>query len=1033
MSNSPFSRKPLIELAIILALILSTWANDMIPYFTTEPSSVVITQDSSTTLHCGVHPSSSVIRWKYNNEFFEENNVYGFKQIGSDLHIPSVPHHGHGYEIDPIFQCVAQNSMGTLLSRPAKLNKAVLRNFDSRPDLHLNASEGSNFVVPCRPPYSRPKAKIMFKFNQTTIIDKDTDHHQILPSGNMLIINVTENDVGQYQCMAENKLRNRTRTAKHKVHLEVIKSNALSQKPAKPTVIMPTTELKVQVGQNAVLECSAVGNPQPVITWKKYGGELNHERYKQLHGNLYIDKVSLEDDGTYYLCTATNGYYSLMEDGLKAITLKVSDPPRVEAVKKVVNVSLGGHIDLMCLLTKGKPKPKITWYHNGNLLKASTEDRLSIRNADGSHQGLYQCFCENEAGVSHSTMLVNVDVTKHDSGSLTLSDQNVTKAEGDLLDRQETPAGQEPKKRRDRKRHKSHKKKKKLKIRKPSPTVKTNTLLKVPPSKPEVTRLSDTSVMLNWTVRENEGLSITFFRVQYKKVGPNKGSWKTDDVEIESHRRKYEVNGLTPRATYKFRIAAVYSDNDNAIGPNSDRFEMEIEPGPVPRPPSKEPTIVEVIAIDHQHIHALNVKWRHNIVSSIPIEGFYIYYKPYHAKNEPFQNVTLLQPSVRTHLLTNLQPGTEYLIRMQSFNGAGNSSFSNEVVEKTLGNPGPYTPTLYPPPKQGDKNIHQTPVSPTKKSDEVDSENNRSSRTSTQSSSEMLYMILGIVLGVMMLLLIVFMFMCWCKQRQQRRMMDAMNDAVRNKFQDPSQRIYADSLRKKMVNGGLPINGMNGTIANGHIPRSYQNMNINVNPLSDLDTINSTDGSNHFASTTFHPNGSLQSQHRTSDNNCNNINQSKSLQNSLQHINHPSYTSSGEGETLGSGEGMANPLPSMCKNVPIGHNSEANERRSLSNRSCDHGSCDPCDSSLSYDDTGGVHNSSRHRKRRRRANCKEQTTKDQATNTDLSSNDGTMELSESNKAISSSQESGPLVDYTTQTVPSTNNVNNMLVSCSNAV
>jgi len=44
-------------------------------------------------------------------------------------------------------------------------------------------------------------------------------------------------------------------------------------------------------------------------------------------------------------------------------------------------------------------------------------------------------------------------------------------------------------------------------------------------------------------------------------------------------------------------------------------------------------------------------------------------------------------------------------------------------------------------------------------------------RPTRQPSSEMLYMILGIVLGVMMLLLIIFMFVCWWKQRQQRRMM----------------------------------------------------------------------------------------------------------------------------------------------------------------------------------------------------------------------------------------------------------------------
>jgi hypothetical protein len=74
-----------------------------------------------------------------------------------------------------------------------------------------------------------------------------------------------------------------------------------------------------------------------------------------------------------------------------------------------------------------------------------------------------------------------------------------------------------------------------------------------------------------------------------------------------------------------------------------------------------------------------------------------------------------------------------------------------------------------------------------------------------------------------------------------------MNDAVRNKFTDPSQRIYADSLRKKILNGGITMNGINGTIANGHIPRNYHNMNINVNPLSELQPLNSSDGSTHYS------------------------------------------------------------------------------------------------------------------------------------------------------------------------------------------
>ena len=89
-------------------------------------------------------------------------------------------------------------------------------------------------------------------------------------------------------------------------------------------------------------------------------------------------------------------------------------------------------------------------------------------------------------------------------------------------------------------------------------------------------------------------------------------------------------------------------------------------------------------------------------------------------------------------------------------------------------------------------------------------------------------------------------------------------------------------------------------------------------------------------------------------------------------------------------EGSTISHPSQINNVPIRNYSDSQERRSR--RSCDHEgshgvSCDPCDSSLSYDDTGGVGVAvGRHRKRRRRLPEKEQTTKDQATNTDLSSN-----------------------------------------------
>lgn len=131
----------------------------------------------------------------------------------------------------------------------------------------------------------------------------------------------------------------------------------------------------------------------------------------------------------------------------------------------------------------------------------------------------------------------------------------------------------------------------------------------VPPSAPDVYQLSDTSVKLNWTIPENDGLHIIFFRVQYRVIKPKKSPWQTDETEIPGDHRQFEVKNLVAEGTFKFRIAAVYSNNDNKVGPNSEKFTLHLPTYQQPQVPKKAPVIVEVIPVTYRENYALNIKW----------------------------------------------------------------------------------------------------------------------------------------------------------------------------------------------------------------------------------------------------------------------------------------------------------------------------------------------------------------------------------------------------------------------------------------
>lgn len=203
----------------------------------------------------------------------------------------------------------------------------------------------------------------------------------------------------------------------------------------------------------------------------------------------------------------------------------------------------------------------------------------------------------------------------------------------------------------------------------------------VPPDQPNVTRLSDVSVMVRWSVPENKGLPIQFFKVQYREIGPKmngkQAKWMTANSEIPNHVRSFEVTDLQPDHTYRFRIAAVYSNNDNKLSPNSGRFHLNRDTG-IESNKMPIPLLTNTEALGP---HQVLLVWQ-NPDKSAEIDGFYIYHRASTSAGD-YLKTTVEGKSAFNMTISHLQPDTTYEFKVQSFSVDAASEFSQILRQKT--------------------------------------------------------------------------------------------------------------------------------------------------------------------------------------------------------------------------------------------------------------------------------------------------------------------------------------------------------------
>ncbi|XP_013887566.1 cell adhesion molecule-related/down-regulated by oncogenes [Austrofundulus limnaeus] len=263
------------------------------------------------------------------------------------------------------------------------------------------------------------------------------------------------------------------------------------------------------------------------------------------------------------------------------------------------------------------------------------------------------------------------------------------------------------------------------------------------PDRPTISMATESSVYVGWIPRANGGSPITAFRVEYRRG--RSAEWVVAADHISPLKLSVEIRNLEPGSVYKFRVIAENSHGDSPPSTPSKPYQVPQASRTADRP-VVGPHISSTDAISDTQIM---LRWTYNPSSNnnTPIQGFYIYYRPTDSDNDSDYKKDVVEGVKTWHMIAHLQPETSYDIKMQCYNGGGESEYSNVMICETRARQSSGSPSQHP----------VTPPGP-------------HPPESTGSPGGLLYLIVGCVLVVMVLILLSFIAMCLWRNRQQNNM-----------------------------------------------------------------------------------------------------------------------------------------------------------------------------------------------------------------------------------------------------------------------
>ncbi|XP_068761771.1 uncharacterized protein [Montipora capricornis] len=182
----------------------------------------------------------------------------------------------------------------------------------------LYAIEGSNVTFPICNVTGQPPPKVIWK-NATVQLSKSWRvwYNDSL----MQILQVRKEDSGFYICSAKNIL------------------GSVEKKTSLVVVSPPPSKIVGILGCNVTLNCSATGDPEPTIIWRKQEGQIPVGRRLQINGALVLTDLTLNDTGNYS-CVITSA--SLFQKIETVTSLEVNENAGALSSSSILDCNVRG-------------------------------------------------------------------------------------------------------------------------------------------------------------------------------------------------------------------------------------------------------------------------------------------------------------------------------------------------------------------------------------------------------------------------------------------------------------------------------------------------------------------------------------------------------------------------------------------------------------------------------------------------------------------------------------------------------------------